>query len=150
MATGRTGSDESIRTGVRSVTEPGQKPRRSRRRKAGVNASCESGDGRTIGVAVTDISEDGCRLESRSEAFAPDQDIVVRPQGLEALAGRVRWTHDKAAGVEFASKLHPALVEHASGEAALEGLPPMGRPRGSGLTDNFGRPLPALGSARRR
>lgn len=130
------------------MSEPDQEPRRTGRRKVGVDASCHDGDGPPIPIAITDLSEGGCKLEGAT-GLQPDQEVIVRPQGLDALAGRVRWSHDKAAGIEFASRLHPAVVDHVSGEGAVEGLPPIARRRGSGLTDNFGRPLPALGAQRR-
>jgi len=124
-------------------------PRRHRRRQTGVDASCSDRDGRATGVAVTDLSEAGCRLELEDGAVAPDEVVVVRPQGLEGVAGRVRWSHEKAAGVEFASALHPAVVDHLTGDDDLEGVPQAPRPN-SGFTDNFGRPLPTLGGMRRR
>lgn len=125
-------------------------PRQRRRRDAGVDATVRREDGTPLAASVTDLSETGCRIEAAAGTVAIDDAVVVRPQGMEAFAGRVCWTHEKTAGIEFASRLHPAIVDHIAGDEPLEGAPPLRRTPRSGLTDNFGRALPTLGSSRRR
>jgi len=124
-------------------------PRRHRRRRLGIDASCHDGDGRLVEAELTDLSEAGCRIDFDDAAVDPGEAVVVRPQGIEALSGRVKWTHEKTAGVEFASALHPAVVDHYAGDGDLEGTPKPPRIP-SGFTDNFGRQLPTLGTKRRR
>ncbi|MCA1661445.1 MAG: PilZ domain-containing protein [Novosphingobium sp.] len=130
------------------------KPLRSRRhgrRRVQVDATLRNGSGVARGAELTDLSEAGCRMELGEGAVEPDEVLVVRPGGLGGLTGRVRWTRGNAAGVEFADPLHPAVVDHVSGERELEGQAPRPpRPANSGFTDNFGRPLPSLGNPRRR
>lgn len=127
-----------------------QDPRRRRRRDAGVGATLRRADGTPLAASVTDLSETGCRIETEEGAVALDDTVIVRPQGIAALAGRVCWTHEKTAGIEFASALHPALVDHLTGDDPLEGTPMPERTNTSGFSDHFGRPLPTLGSKRRR
>lgn len=124
-------------------------PRQRRRRDAELGATVRSDEGTPLLGEVTDLSETGCRIETAAGAVAAGDPVIVRPLGMEALAGRVRWTHEKSAGIEFASALHPAVVDHLSGDEPLEGAPPVGRPANSGFSDNFGRPLPTLGRKRR-
>lgn len=127
------------------------KPRRHGRRKVQVDASLRDGSGTARSAELTDLSEAGCRMELDAGAVAKDQFLVVRPGALAGVAGRVRWTRGNAAGVEFADPLHPAVVDHVSGERELAGTaPPPRRPANSGFTDHFGRPLPSLGNKRGR
>lgn len=124
-------------------------PRQGRRRDAAVDATCRGPDGQPLAAEITDVSAKGCRIAAEDGPVAGDA-VVVRPLGMEALAGRVRWSHEKEVGVEFASALHPAVVDHLAGDDDLEGAPAVRRPSNGDFTDNFGRPLPALGSQRRR
>jgi hypothetical protein len=126
-------------------------PRRHGRRRLRVDASLRDGSGATLSGALTDLSQAGCRMEVDDAELDDDQMVIVRPGALGGVSGRVRWTRGNAAGVEFTDPLHPAMVDHVSGERELEGhAPPPRRHEKSGFTDNFGRPLPTLGNRRGR
>ena len=125
-------------------------PRRYGRRRLRVDASLRDGSGAAHSGALTDLSQAGCRMEVEDAELDDDQMVVVRPGALDGVSGRVRWTRGNAAGVEFTDPLHPAVVDHVSGERELEGHAPPPRREKSGFTDNFGRPLPTLGNTRRR
>jgi len=127
------------------------RPRRDGRRKVRTDASLRDAAGGALGAELTDLSANGCRVELDEGAFDEDQVVIVQPGALGGVAGRVRWTRGNAAGVEFADPLHPAVVDHVTGERDLEGhAPPPKRKGESGFTDSFGRPLPSLGKQRRR
>lgn len=127
-----------------------QRPRRHGRRRLRVDASLRDGNGAARAGALTDLSQTGCRMEVDDAELDDDQLVIVRPGALGGVSGRVRWTRGNAAGVEFTDPLHPAMVDHVSGERELEGhAPPPSRQEKSGFTDNFGRPLPTLGGRRR-
>ena len=126
-------------------------PRRHGRRRLRVDASVRDGSGAARVGALTDLSQAGCRMEVDDAALDEDQLVIVRPGALGGVSGRVRWTRGNAAGVEFVDPLHPAVVDHVSGERELEGhAPPPPRRQKSGFTDHFGRPLPTLGNRRGR
>lgn len=139
------------RQGEAKLEDRKHQPRRHGRRKVLIDASLRDASGAARDAELTDLSEAGCRMELDGDAATEDQFLVVRPGAIEGIAGRVRWTRGNAAGVEFGDPLHPAVVEHVSGERELTGAaPPPRRPANSGFTDHFGRPLPSLGNKRGR
>lgn len=63
---------------------------------------------------ISDISPHGCRLAMRTLAVRIGLRIVIRPQGLEGLAGVVRWIEGHHAGIEFESPLYEPVFDHLS------------------------------------
>jgi hypothetical protein len=124
-------------------------PRRHRRRRVKVAASCRTGNGRAREAELTDLSEAGCQLRIASGSVSPDQRVLVRPGALEGVTGIVRWSEGEAAGVAFDGEVHPAVVDHMAGEGEVLGCPPARRAENPEFTDRFGRSLPTLGTPRR-
>lgn len=74
--------------------------------------------GFNFSVALKDISIQGCRVEMLEPSEVGDRVIARLPQ-LEPLGSRVRWAEGATTGVEFLTKIHPAVFE-----LLLERLPP--------------------------
>jgi PilZ domain len=85
--------------------------RKEDRKPLTMNALCRAGiDKRS--VAVWDLSSHGCRIFVAGLTMRQGQRIVIRPEGMEALDGTIRWGTEEFAGVEFDHPLHPAVVDH--------------------------------------
>jgi hypothetical protein len=67
-----------------------------------------------IEAIVLNISESGCRLDSRAELEEGTR-VWVRLPGLEPWEARVVWTRGGSAGCRFAQPLHPAVVQRLIG-----------------------------------
>jgi hypothetical protein len=63
-------------------------------------------------VTITDLSEWGCRIESRALTLHKTDLVVVRPEGIEGICGRVCWIDGHTAGIEFDRPLYAPVVEH--------------------------------------
>ena len=63
-------------------------------------------------IALWDLSSHGCRIFVSGLTMKPGQRVVLKPEGMEALDGTIRWAGDEFAGVEFDRPLHPAVVDH--------------------------------------
>ena len=61
-------------------------------------------------VNIHDISPQGCRVELPTRVVVGDTIWVTVP-GIEALQGRICWTENWVAGVEFDRPLHPAVFD---------------------------------------
>ena len=148
---GRFLTGTAARQGEAKLETKGHRRRRHSRRKLRIDASLRDASDAARAGAITDLSQTGCRMEIGDAALEPDELVIVRPGALGGVSGRVRWQRGNAAGVEFADPLHPAVVDHVSGERELEGhAPSPPRQDRSGFTDHFGRPLPTLGNRRGR
>ena len=66
--------------------------------------------GFNFNVALKDISARGCRLEMLEPAQVGERVIARLPQ-LEPLGSQVKWTKGAISGVEFASRIHPAVFD---------------------------------------
>lgn len=86
--------------------------RRSERQPLILPARVRSRSGFLDRVMITDLSPDGCRIESRALTIHPGDLVVLRPEGLEGLGGLIRWTRGEMAGVEFERPLYGPVVEH--------------------------------------
>lgn len=75
-------------------------------------ARCRSRSGFLDRVVMTNLSPEGCRIESRALTIHPGDLVVIRPDGLEGLCGDVRWIAGQAAGIRFATPLYAPVVEH--------------------------------------
>ncbi|MGE0179564.1 MAG: PilZ domain-containing protein, partial [Sphingomonas sp.] len=49
---------------------------------------------------IRDISQSGTKIETKA-ALAVNGDVVVTPDGLDPIAGVVRWRDDERAGIVF-------------------------------------------------
>ena len=62
-------------------------------------------------MEVVDISRLGCRAEINCR-LSVDEFVMVRLPGLSPLGARVAWGKPTAAGLEFASPLGTAVLDH--------------------------------------
>ena len=104
--------------------------RRSERFSIILPARCRSRTGFVDRVVITDISSGGCCIESCALTVKKGDLVVIQPEGLEGLCGRVRWIDRQMAGIEFAQPLYGPVVEHlrrthADFLAPLQKLPPL-------------------------
>ena len=86
--------------------------RRTRRLGLAMPARCRMLSGFTEDVVIRDISEGGCRVASAVLRLRAGDRVLLRPPGMEGLAGIVRWFDRGEAGIEFERPLHVAVVEH--------------------------------------
>ena len=61
---------------------------------------------------ISNISEEGCCMRVRGIYFRVGTRVVVRPEGLEGMAGIVRWVSGDLAGVEFDRPMYSPIVDH--------------------------------------
>ena len=65
-------------------------------------------------VALRDVSAHGCQVEL-IEACEIGDAIITRFPQLEPLGSCVRWTRGTTTGIEFQTKIHPAVFDHLLG-----------------------------------
>ena len=87
-------------------------PRRSVRRPVLLAAQCRTQGGLRDDGEISDISAEGCCLRMRGIYFRVGTRIVLRPQGMESMAGVVRWVSRDLAGVEFDRPIYGPIVDH--------------------------------------
>lgn len=84
------------------VSQPGE-----RRRVPRVEIACPAlldADGRTELVSTRDVSQGGVKIDVPS-ALRPEQRVTVTLDGLRPVAGVVRWSADRLAGIAFLPEL---------------------------------------------
>ena len=69
-------------------------------------------------VALRDLSAHGCQVELLEPCEAGDAIIARFPQ-LEPLGSRVCWAHGTTTGIEFQTKIHPAVFDHLLGRLTM-------------------------------
>lgn len=62
-------------------------------------------------VWMTDISPSGCQIRLSQGRLVAGEQVNVRPDGFESLAGYVRWVNGDRAGIEFFPPLHASVAE---------------------------------------
>ena len=75
-------------------------------------AKCRTRSGFRDSGVISDLSTHGCRYESHSLVLHEGDLVVIRPDGMEGLCGRVIWTKRRSAGVVFDVPLHDAVLGH--------------------------------------
>ena len=61
-------------------------------------------------VRVLDLSTDGCKVELVERPSVGDR-MLVKFDGIEVLDAEVAWVEGYAAGLKFANKIHPAVLD---------------------------------------
>ena len=74
--------------------------------------------GFNFNVALKDISSGGCRVEMLEPSQVGDR-VIARLPRLEPLGSCVKWAEGTTTGIEFLSKMHPAVFD-----LVLSRLPP--------------------------
>lgn len=99
--------------------------------------------GRNCLVRLHNLSAGGCLIEmTETDPVAGDEIVISLIDGLQ-VCGRVAWKSADLVGVEFADRIHPALVEH------LKALPTFSRSDNWIPRDRFGRALASRGASTR-
>ena len=63
-------------------------------------------------VTIEDLSGKGCKFADRSGYLAVGTPITVKLGPIGPVESLVRWREGKKAGVEFATPLHPSVLDH--------------------------------------
>jgi hypothetical protein len=63
-------------------------------------------------ATISNISENGCRLDIGGLELHPDNRVLIRPDKFQSLLGTVKWVSNGMAGVEFDTPLEPSVVDH--------------------------------------
>ena len=61
---------------------------------------------------LSDISAEGCCVTTRGLFYRVGASVIIRPEGLEGIAGTVRWVEGCRAGVQFERPLYGPVLEH--------------------------------------
>ena len=77
-----------------------------------MTATCRTQTGLRDSAHISDISQHGCRLTTKTLSIRIGQRIVIRPQGLEGVSGVVRWIDGQDAGIEYDAPLYEHVVDH--------------------------------------
>lgn len=88
--------------------------RKDMRKPLVLAAKCRTMSGMRDEGVLSDISTHGCCITTRALLFRVGSRILIKPDGIEAIAGVIRWMAGNRAGVEFDQPLYPAVVEHLS------------------------------------
>ena len=80
---------------------------------------CRSRTGFRDDVMMYDISIGGCMIESHALTVNVGDLVLIRPEGLEGLAGRVQWADGHVAGVRFEQPLYGPVVDHLHRKYAI-------------------------------
>lgn len=83
-------------------------PRRAERVKIGAKIALRRSFAQRAPGRLVDLSAHGCRVEW-DEWVRPGERMFVALPTIESIEAAARWVNGKAAGVEFARALHPAV-----------------------------------------
>ncbi|RZJ94824.1 MAG: PilZ domain-containing protein [Novosphingobium sp.] len=111
------------------------------------NTRCRTGDGPMPEVWLLDLSRKGCQLFGRQGTFRPGQNVILLNLAGAARSGRVAWTAQMKAGVEFDQVICAELL---AGMLDNPSIAECERSETEPMEDQFGRklaPLPPLGRA---
>lgn len=95
--------------------------RKETRKAVAMPARCRTLSGTRDEGALHDLSAHGCCVTMRTLCLNVGSRVIVRPAGLEGIAGVVRWIAGDRAGIEFEKPLYGPIVEHLSQRHAPHG-----------------------------
>ncbi|GAM05032.1 MULTISPECIES: PilZ domain-containing protein [Novosphingobium] len=98
-------------------------PRRSVRKPVSMTVQCRTHSGLRDTGEIYDLSPEGCCIQITGMFFKVGGRIVLRPAGLEAFSGVVRWISGDFAGVEFDRPLYGPVVDHLALHNPSKGMP---------------------------
>lgn len=94
--------------------------RKAQRSPVALAARCRTMGGMRDEAWLCDISTHGCRIATRSLYLSVGMRVTIKPEGMEAISGVVRWLGQDGAGVEFDAPLYGPVVEHLSARYSRE------------------------------
>ena len=83
-----------------------------------MSARCRTMSGLRDEGRISDLSTHGCCLTMKSMILSIGGRVMIKPDGMEAICGVVRWLRDKDAGVQFDAPLYGPVFEHLSQQHA--------------------------------
>ncbi|MCJ2183803.1 PilZ domain-containing protein [Novosphingobium sp. 1949] len=87
-------------------------PRRSVRKPVSMAVQCRTQSGLRDSGEIFDISAEGCCLQLAGLFLKVGARLILRPSGLEAFSGVVRWISGDFAGIEFDRPMYGPVVDH--------------------------------------
>lgn len=87
-------------------------PRRVERRSVALPVQCRTTSGMRDTGEISDISTRGCCIRTDRVLLRVGSRVVIRPEGMEALGGTVRWISGDCAGLEFDRPIYAPVVDH--------------------------------------
>ena len=95
-----------------------QNHRQSERKPVTMGARCRTMSGLRDEGQVSDLSTHGCCLTMKSMFLAIGTRVMIKPDGLEAISGVIRWLAGNRAGVQFDAPLYGPVFNHLSQQHA--------------------------------
>lgn len=92
--------------------------RKAERSEVSMGAGLRRPGAKKVRVDLLDISTNGFRMES-FDTFPVESHVWLTLPGLEAQCARVAWRQGDEVGCEFATPLHPAVLERAIAAARI-------------------------------
>lgn len=89
--------------------------RRSQRRPVVMDVQCRTHSGLRDRGEIWDVSAEGCCLRLRGLYVRVGARLMLRPEGLEALTGLVRWVEGDLVGIEFERVMYAPVIDHLVG-----------------------------------
>ncbi len=86
--------------------------RRADRKPLAMAAKCKTINGMRDEGSISDMSTHGCCITTRGLYFNIGMRVTIKPDGMEAVSGVIRWIAGNRAGVEFDRPLYGPVVEH--------------------------------------
>lgn len=83
---------------------------------------CRTNSGLRDAGELSDISSEGCCLRVPGLYFRVGTRLLLRPEGIEALSGVVRWIKDDVAGVEFDRPIYGPVLDHLVARHGCDGI----------------------------
>ena len=123
--------------------------RSSHRNLSILSVRCRVSQGFAPEVWLTDLSAEGCHLLIRAGTLRQDQRVVIKADGIEGLAGTVKWVVNGHAGVIFNRVLHEAIVDHLLTGSAAAQRDDKPAPRSAIPAPPLLGPMPMVGKGRR-
>jgi hypothetical protein len=77
-----------------------------------LRAQCRITSGLRDTGEISDISTQGCCIKTDTVLFRVGSHVLIRPDGMEALGGTVRWIAGDCAGLEFDRTIYDPIVDH--------------------------------------
>jgi hypothetical protein len=86
--------------------------RKEQRHSVEIPGRYRCGSGAPRDVTVTDLSESGCKMFERFCNLSIGKFISIRIGSIGPIDAQVKWRDGMIAGLEFAQRLHPSVLEH--------------------------------------
>ena len=77
-----------------------------------MNAKLRIIGGKGFDVAVTDLTVDGCSIALQGVELRQKQAVSIKLESLDFIKGRITWSSETGAGLEFERPLYGPVVEH--------------------------------------